>query len=137
EAAFIDEAHEAVAAVATVAEPVAVESPAEAAPETPTTALAVEALSPDQLAAVDALCAEIGNKLGSVSVEDCDKHGFRDGQGRSVKGRPLLIKDLQPSVASAPDFRVLIMGGIHGDEYSSISILFKWLDLYSAQGLEG
>jgi protein MpaA len=94
-------------------------------------------MSVAQQAAVDSLCAEIGNKLGSVSVEDCNKHGFREGQGSSVQGRPLLVKDVMPGTTSQPEFRVLIMGGIHGDEYSAISILFKWLDLFSAQRLEG
>lgn len=92
--------------------------------------------TPEQRALVDALCVEVGNKLGSVSVEDCHRHEFQAGEMFSVKGRPLLVKDLLPR-PGYPDFRVLIMGGIHGDEYSSISILFKWLDLYSRDGLEG
>jgi len=29
------------------------------------------------------------------------------------------------------------MGGIHGDEYSSISIIFKWLNLFSPAAIEG
>ena len=83
------------------------------------------------------LCSQIGSKLGSVSIPDCQKHGFTNGGGHSVNGRPLVIKEILPSMPQTEDFRVLIMGGIHGDEYASISILFKWLDLFSAQGMEG
>lgn len=86
-------------------------------------------------ASVDVLCEQIGNKLGSVSVEDCTRHNFVFGGGFSVKQRPLVIKDYRP--ADADGFRVLIMGGIHGDEYSSISILFKWLAGFSPDDVEG
>jgi hypothetical protein len=86
---------------------------------------------------VDVLCEQIGNKLGSVSVEDCLKNSFVFGGGFSVNQRPLVIKEYQPVEGDKDDFRVLIMGGIHGDEYSSISILFKWLALFSPQSLEG
>src|SRR5690606_17780203 len=75
-------------------------------------------------------------KLGSVSVEDCAEQDFIFGGGFSVNQRPLVIKEHLPA-NGASDFRVLIMGGIHGDEYSSISILFKWLALYSSQATEG
>ncbi|MDP2285575.1 MAG: M14 family zinc carboxypeptidase, partial [Pseudohongiella sp.] len=33
---------------------------------------------------------------------------------------------------SEPVSRILIMGGIHGDEYSSISIMFKWMNLLAS-----
>lgn len=83
------------------------------------------------------LCEQIGNKLGSVSIRDCEQQRFVFGGGFSVNQRPLVIKEHKPQAAADKDFRVLIMGGIHGDEYSSISILFKWLSLFSSQGPEG
>jgi protein MpaA len=86
-------------------------------------------------ASVNALCEQIGAKLGSVSVDDCLGQGFTFGGGFSVNKRPLVIKDYQP--AQDNGFRVLIMGGIHGDEYSSISILFKWLSRFSPDAVEG
>jgi hypothetical protein len=109
----------------------------EAAPEVQQAPVAAPAQIAAEEAAVTALCEEIGHKLSSVSEEDCHKRGFHDGKGLSVMGRPLMVKDIQPAAATGQDFRVFIMGGIHGDEYSSVSILFKWLDLYSANGLEG
>ena len=99
-------------------------------PELPT------ASDPALQASVAALCEQIGNKLSSISVEDCAQQNFVFGGGFSVNKRPLVIKEHRPA-ESGSEFRVLIMGGIHGDEYSSISILFKWLGLFSADSTEG
>lgn len=88
-------------------------------------------------ATVDVLCEQIGNKLGSVSSEDCMEQSFTFGGGFSINQRPLIFKEHLPALADSGDFRVLVMGGIHGDEYSSISILFKWLSLFSPRELEG
>jgi protein MpaA len=51
---------------------------------------------------------------------------MRDMQGRSVKGRTLWGTDIQPADAN---FRVLVVGGIHGDEMSSSSLVFHWIGL--------
>jgi protein MpaA len=98
----------------------------------------VAVAAPVQFSAeVAELCRQIGNKLGSVSVEDCLQQDFRFGGAFSVQQRPLVIKDLAPATAAAEHFRVLLLGGIHGDEYSSISIIFKWLEQFSYAGGEG
>ncbi len=80
---------------------------------------------------IDALCEEIGNKLGSVSVQDCLSQQLVYGGGDSVNGRPLAIRDFLPADAGEDHDlpRVLIIGGIHGDEYSSISIMFRWMEI--------
>lgn len=79
--------------------------------------------------AVNALCREIGNKLGSVSVADCNNQKLQFADGFSVNERVLTKRDFMPKDLSEPVSRILIMGGIHGDEYSSISIMFKWMNL--------
>lgn len=76
--------------------------------------------------AVTLLCDEIGNKLGSVSVEDCLSIELKDSGARSRMSRSLAIKEY-PQVGTKNSGRVLLMGGIHGDEFSSVSIIFKWL----------
>lgn len=86
---------------------------------------------------VEVLCDQIGNKLSSVSVEDCLQQSFRFGGGFSINQRPLVIKELPPFSDRDDHFRVLLLGGIHGDEYSSISIIFKWLELFSHNAQEG
>lgn len=109
----------------------------EAAPAAPV----VNRLTPEEIAAhqgeVDKLCAQIGDKLSSVETKDCLDQLFRFGGGYSVNNRPLVFKDFMPGDTESREFRVLLMGGVHGDEYSSISIIFKWLSLFSPEALEG
>jgi hypothetical protein len=78
--------------------------------------------------AVSSLCKEIGSKLGSVSISNCEQHNLVNSEQYTTKGRPLAYKIYPPLKAKEPLGRVLLMGGIHGDEYSAISITFKWLD---------
>ena len=84
-------------------------------------------------ALVEHLCQEIGGKLGSVSVQDCLRQQLQLAGGMSINQRALVKRDFPPQ-DGAPVSRILIMGGIHGDEYSSISIMFKWMDILSQQG---
>ena len=84
-------------------------------------------------------CDEISSKLASVRYKECLSHKFEIAEGRSVKGLPIFVRNLY----SAPDEnrpdnntttesthqRILIIGGIHGNEYSSISIIFKWITI--------
>jgi hypothetical protein len=74
------------------------------------------------------LCREIGNKLGSVSEKNCLEQQLTHNKGFSVEGRPLAYKEYPPLESRKPLGKVLLMGGIHGDEYSAISIMFKWMD---------
>ena len=76
---------------------------------------------------VDKQCNKIGNKLGSVSVEDCLAIGLSVTDGESFEGAPILIKEYPPLKKREPLGKVLLIGGIHGDEYSSVSVVFKWL----------
>lgn len=84
-----------------------------------------------QQRSVLALCREIGNKLGSVSVADCLAQNLVFGGAFTVQSRPIVVRDFLPEVDASEKPRILIMGGIHGDEYSSISIMFKWMALLS------
>ncbi len=76
---------------------------------------------------VVAVCRKIAAKLASVSLAECVGRGLRVG-GRSVKGQPILVKEYPPLPRRRPLGRVLLVGGIHGDEYSSVSIVFKWMN---------
>jgi hypothetical protein len=76
---------------------------------------------------VESLCEEIGNKLGSVSVADCLAQDFGDTGAVSVEGRPIVYQRYLPLADKEPKGKILLVGGIHGDEYSSVSIVFKWL----------
>ncbi len=75
------------------------------------------------------LCQEVGNKLGSISVENCLGQQFVFNGGMSVMHRPLAIREFAPLPSREPLARVMLIGGIHGDEFSSVSIVFKWMDI--------
>ncbi len=72
-------------------------------------------------------CEKIGHKLGSVSTGDCDRAKLKAGGASSVQGQAILFKEYPPLARRKPQARVLMIGGIHGDEYSSVSIVFKWM----------
>ncbi len=90
------------------------------------TAKASEATA-EELAAVELACERIGGKLGSVSVEDCLDLGLRTTGGTTVEGLPILFKEYAATADREPLGRALLIGGIHGDEFAAISIMFKWM----------
>ncbi len=75
------------------------------------------------------MCRKIGEKLRSVTLEECLKFDLLLTNAHSVNGLPLLIKEYLPQSNRVPQARILLLGGIHGDEYSSVSIVFKWLEI--------
>jgi protein MpaA len=85
--------------------------------------------TPEVRFSVDHLCTEIGSKLGSVSIRGCQSQNLQDTGRFSVLGRPLAHKIYPPLDRREPLGRVLLIGGIHGDEYASISVVFKWMDI--------
>ena len=76
---------------------------------------------------VAAECRKIGHKLGSVSIGDCERAKLKASGAYSVRGQPILLREYPPRPGRKPQARVLLVGGIHGDEYSSVSIVFKWM----------
>lgn len=78
------------------------------------------------------LCREIGSKLDSVEAEACLATGVRTSGTYSVENRPLLLRDFIPPPGRDSLGRVLLIGGIHGDEYSAVSIIFKWMGILDA-----
>ncbi|MEE8304793.1 MAG: M14 family murein peptide amidase A [Candidatus Tectomicrobia bacterium] len=77
----------------------------------------------------DRACQMIARKLASVSLANCRHRNLQASGAYSVRGTPLLIKEYPPLPPRLPKARVLVIGGVHGDEYSSVSIMFKWLKI--------
>jgi len=76
---------------------------------------------------VDHECSRIAKKLSSVSYEECLDRQLQRSASISTQGAPILLKEYPPLKNREPMGRVLLVGGIHGDEYSSVSVTFKWL----------
>ena len=77
---------------------------------------------------INDLCHEVGNKLASVSIKGCIEQELVSDGNRSNQQRLITYKTYPPLDDKKPLGRVLLMGGIHGDEYSTVSIVFKWMN---------
>lgn len=80
----------------------------------------------------DALCRSISQRLNSVPYKDCHSSGFVPASGStSVRGLPLVYRDLPASAVAANQRppRIMLIGGIHGDELASVSIIFRWMPM--------
>jgi murein peptide amidase A len=71
-------------------------------------------------------CAEFVVKLPNLSRALCEAAKLQPTGVRSVAGQMLWSRDIRPSQAN---LRVLVVGGIHGDELSSASLPFHWIKL--------
>lgn len=82
------------------------------------------------LASIEHSCARIETRLASVRPEHCAITALRASGVASVQGWPLLYADFPNTTVSndhrAP-VRVLLFGGIHGDELSSVSVVFQFM----------
>jgi protein MpaA len=75
-------------------------------------------------------CEVLSHRLPNVSRKLCESSQLIDSGARSVKGAPLYRSDV---TADKARLRVLVTGGIHGDELSSASVALHWLQLARAE----
>jgi murein peptide amidase A len=75
------------------------------------------------------VCDEFYARLPNVSRALCDSAQLQASTGLSVKGRAIFMRDVR---AQASQRRVLVIGGIHGDELSSASLALHWIRLAQA-----
>ncbi len=79
---------------------------------------------------VNSTCLSIGKKLSSVTFNECLELNLSPSQHHSVKHNSLLLKEYPPLLKRRqPQAKILMLGGIHGDEYSSVTIMFKWMSI--------
>ena len=72
------------------------------------------------------VCKHYAERLPSLPQTQCESASLQDASARSVKGRTIWTSDIQPADA---DRRVLVIGGMHGDELSSAAMAFHWIGL--------
>jgi murein peptide amidase A len=72
------------------------------------------------------LCPIYWVSLPNLKQNLCLAAGLQDSGARSVKGSPLLMRDVGAAFSKV---RVMVVGGIHGDELSSSSLVFHWIAL--------
>ena len=94
------------------------------------TPVSLAAASPT--ARVDTACKLIGDRLRSLKRAGCRNAGLNASTEVTVRGQPILWRDFVPAGRKSPQ-RVLLVGGLHGDELSSMSIIFNWMSHELAQ----
>ncbi|MDB5769760.1 MAG: murein peptide amidase [Burkholderia sp.] len=79
----------------------------------------------------DGWCERLTTRLPGVSVADCQGSGLTPTGAASHNGFPILAREI-PVAAKGKlqdPLRILLIGGMHGDELTSSSIVFQWLQL--------
>jgi murein peptide amidase A len=71
-------------------------------------------------------CEVLVGKLPNVGKPLCEQARLVDSGARSVKGTPIYMRDVAGADAK---LRVMVVGGIHGDELSSAAVAFHWMQL--------
>ncbi len=69
-------------------------------------------------------CDEFVARLPNVKKPLCESAKLQPTTARSVNGRTLWVRDINPGNATV---RVLVLGAIHGDELSSASMALQWI----------
>lgn len=85
-------------------------------------------------------CTPLVARLPKVSLNDCRNSKVMPTGAKSVNGFPILARDFEavsknittadtkPDTKRKPAIKILLIGGIHGDEKTASAIVFKWLD---------
>jgi murein peptide amidase A len=81
-----------------------------------------------------AWCNAVTLAIPQIKLKPCVAAALQPVAVKSVKGRHIMLREFKP--AQPPAARVLVIGGIHGDELTSASIVFRWLDLLQQPGGE-
>ncbi len=71
-------------------------------------------------------CNTLSKSLPGLPVSRCVAAELQRASQKSVEGRPLSVRDIKPR--NTPKLKILVLGGIHGDEMTSSTIVFDWIE---------
>ena len=74
------------------------------------------------------ICEKVSNRLASVSMQGCLNAKLKPNGCESVKGFPILTRSFLPVEGKKVQGKILIIGGTHADELTSVSTVFKWIE---------
>ena len=74
-------------------------------------------------------CSEWSKKLRTVKYQGCLDLQLKNSGFKSLQGRMLTERHFKPAdqFKHLPEGRILFISGIHGDEYSAISMTYLWM----------
>jgi protein MpaA len=82
---------------------------------------------PAQLASINsaqAFCDQAVKRMPNVTMSLCARDLLSSNGGKSVWGRPFYQRDV---ISPNAQLKVLVIGGIHGDELSSSALVLHWI----------
>ncbi|MGZ5175449.1 MAG: M14 family zinc carboxypeptidase, partial [Burkholderiales bacterium] len=71
-------------------------------------------------------CRDVTRAIPQIGLNTCVSAELKPW-AKSVNGRHIMLHEFTP--AQEATARVLVIGGIHGDELTSVSIVFRWIEL--------
>lgn len=77
---------------------------------------------------VTQMCKKISGRLASITYKECAAIQFYQPRFYSANNQPILEAHYAAKSNKKNPVRILFIGGIHGDELSSVSVTFKWLN---------
>jgi protein MpaA len=77
-------------------------------------------------------CNDVTLAIPQIKLKPCVAAELKPVDVKSIRGRLIMLREFKP--AQKPAARVLVIGGIHGDELTAASIVFRWLDLLQQPG---
>ena len=83
------------------------------------------------LQAQERFCTDLAHKLRTVRKNACMALDLRPSGFYSVENRPIMAR-LFPATRpddQHPTRRILFIGGIHGDEWSAVSLTYLWMQI--------
>lgn len=72
-------------------------------------------------------CADLARAVPGLTPARCMAAGLQTAEAKSVAGRPLLYREIPPRSGTAK-VKILVLGGIHGDELTSSTVVFDWME---------
>ncbi|HEY8607098.1 MAG TPA: M14 family zinc carboxypeptidase [Noviherbaspirillum sp.] len=72
-------------------------------------------------------CKRLTQRLPGVSQQDCERAQLAPSGAVSRNGFPILTRAVPPKSGKKDALRVLLLGGIHGDELTAAAIVFEWM----------
>lgn len=73
-------------------------------------------------------CERLASRLPKISADACRQSAVTPSGATSSLGFPILERDIAARTsAGATPPRVLLLGGIHGDELTASALVFQWL----------
>lgn len=91
--------------------------------------VSAEPSSTGDAVAVESFCRGLSKRINNFDAQQCRDADLQAAAAVSNARRPLLYRDFPAAATALAPKRVLILGGIHGDELSSVTVVFQWIEL--------